>query len=383
MKKKILLIWILVLIMTSLSSAMEAPWKMKADMPTARMYLSTSVVNGKIYAIGGASKIEVGISAVEEYDPTTDAWTEKSPMPTPRWGFATSTVNGKIYAIGGAEGRPVSALTTIEEYDPVTDTWTTKSPMPTARWGLSTSVVNGKIYAIGGGIPSGYQVVEEYDPATDIWASKASMKIGRYALSTSVLNGKIYAIGGVTSYPSTTSRVEEYDPEADKWSPLATVASMPTSRTYFSTCVAYGRIFAIGGSDHPDGAPFSDVYEYDPEMNIWTTMDDMLTARMILSTSVVNEKIYAIGGSTIAVPWNALPTVEEYEPYPLIVDFNGDGIVNADDVCLMLDYWLTDEPLYDIAPHPFGDGIVDIQDLVLLAEHLTPKEVDPNEPSLP
>ncbi|MHC4121322.1 MAG: Kelch repeat-containing protein [Planctomycetota bacterium] len=370
MKKTISLIWILVLIMASLSSAIENLWESKADMPTARMYLSTSVANGKIYAIGGASTIEVGISAVEEYDPTTDLWTEKSPMPTPRWGLSTSVVNGKTYAIGGAEGHPMSPLNTVEEYDPNTDTWTTKSPMPTARWGLSTCVVNGKIYAIGGGIPSGYKVVEEYDPATDTWTTRASMKIGRYALSTSVLNGKIYAIGGVTSYPSTTPRVEEYDPETDQWGSLTKVASMPTARTFFSTCVAYGRIYAIGGSLNPDLGALSAVYEYDPEMNIWTTMDDMLSARTILSASVVNGKIYAIGGSTIAVPWNATSTVEEYEPYPLFVDFNGDGIVNADDVCLMLDYWLTDEPLYDIAPHPFGDGVVDVQDLTLLAEHL-------------
>jgi len=46
---------------------------------------------------------------------------------------------------------------------------------------------------------------------------------------------------------------------------------------------------------------------------------------------------------------------------------------------LMLDYWLTDEPLYDIAPRPFGDGIVDIQDLILLAEHLF-EEFPPVEP---
>lgn len=39
----------------------------------------------------------------------------------------------------------------------------------------------------------------------------------------------------------------------------------------------------------------------------------------------------------------------------------------------MLDYWLTDELLYDIAPRPLGDGIVDIQDLILLAEHLFDK----------
>ena len=66
-----------------------------------------------------------------------------------------------------------------------------------------------------------------------------------------------------------------------------------------------------------------------------------------------------------------------------VVDFNGDGIVDSVDVCMMLDYWHTDEPLYDIAPMPFGDGIVDVKDLVLLAEHLTIKEDEPNEPDLP
>jgi hypothetical protein len=53
-----------------------------------------------------------------------------------------------------------------------------------------------------------------------------------------------------------------------------------------------------------------------------------------------------------------------------IVDLNNDGIVNSLDVSLMVDYWGTDEPLYDIAPPPLGDGIVDIQDLILLSEHL-------------
>jgi hypothetical protein len=66
-----------------------------------------------------------------------------------------------------------------------------------------------------------------------------------------------------------------------------------------------------------------------------------------------------------------------------IVDFNGDGIVDSLDVGLMVDNWHTDEPLYDIAPMPFGDGIVDVKDLVLLSEHLTPKEVEPNESVLP
>jgi len=53
-----------------------------------------------------------------------------------------------------------------------------------------------------------------------------------------------------------------------------------------------------------------------------------------------------------------------------VVDLNGDSIVDATDMCIMVDYWGTDEPLCDIAPLPFGDGIVDVQDLIVLAEHL-------------
>jgi hypothetical protein len=55
---------------------------------------------------------------------------------------------------------------------------------------------------------------------------------------------------------------------------------------------------------------------------------------------------------------------------PLSVDFNGDGIVDSLDMCMMVEYWHTYEPYYDIAPSPFGDGIVDVQDLVLFSEHL-------------
>jgi len=84
---------------------------------------------------------------------------------------------------------------------------------------------------------------------------------------------------------------------------------------------------------------------------------------------VVDGKIYAIGGID-NYPAAACGTVEEYDPNPIVVDFNGDGIVDCVDMCMMLDYWHTDEPLYDISPRPLGDGIVDVQDLIVLAEHL-------------
>jgi hypothetical protein len=83
---------------------------------------------------------------------TISVWTTKVAMPTVRHGLASSVVNGKIYAIGGGyyDGSDDVFVGTVEEYDSALDTWTTKTPMPTVRGDLTSSVVNGKIYAIGG-----------------------------------------------------------------------------------------------------------------------------------------------------------------------------------------------------------------------------------------
>ncbi len=51
-------------------------------------------------------------------------------------------------------------------------------------------------------------------------------------------------------------------------------------------------------------------------------------------------------------------------------DLNSDGIVDSADMCIIVDNWHTSEPSCDLAPPPFGDGIVDVQDLVALAEYL-------------
>ena len=57
-------------------------------------------------------------------------------------------------------------------------------------------------------------------------------------------------------------------------------------------------------------------------------------------------------------------------PIEPVVDLNGDGVVNAVDLCIMVDHWGKNYPLCDIGPTPLGDGIVDVQDLIVLSEHL-------------
>jgi N-acetylneuraminic acid mutarotase len=303
--------------MASVCPATGDTWKQKADMPTARCTFSTGVVNERIYAIGGAkgrtdALRSVPLQIVEEYHPATDTWTRKADMPTARNALCVSVVDGRIFAIGGSEGI-AAPLDTVEEYNPETDTWTRKADMPTARYALSTSAVNGKIYAIGGSM-GGFQalsIVEQYDPVTDIWTRKADMPTARIHVSTSVADGKIYAIGGVTGKSASASRaVEQYDPATDTWTRKA---NMPSAGCTLSTSVVNGKIYAMGGSSPmPALAPLSTVQEYNPVTDTWTNKAAIPTARSGLSTSAVNGKIYAIGG--LANPTGmALATVEEYD----------------------------------------------------------------------
>jgi N-acetylneuraminic acid mutarotase len=131
-------------------------------MLTKRYVLSTSVVTGKIYAIGGAiTTHDPGLSIVEEYDPVTDVWTTKSPMPTARVTFlSTCSFNDIIYVIGGMSVD--NCLSNIETFDPETDAWNVEDPMPLGRGFLSTCSVGGKIYAIGGSPRN--TLVQEYTP---------------------------------------------------------------------------------------------------------------------------------------------------------------------------------------------------------------------------
>ncbi len=193
-------------------------WTKKADMPTARSCSTVGVVDGKIYVIGGTMAVGApwpGISTVEEYNPVTNTWAKKADMPTPRLDLGGSVVDGKIYAIGGTS-RNLVPVSIVEVYDPANDTWTEKKSMPTARGWLSTTVVNGKIYAIGGGgLANPLPTVEVYDPATDTWTKEADMPTARGCLSTCAVGGKIYAIGGSALrdllFALDRGIVEEYD----------------------------------------------------------------------------------------------------------------------------------------------------------------------------
>jgi N-acetylneuraminic acid mutarotase len=303
--------------MTPMSLLAQDLWTPKADMPTARFGLSATVVDGRVYAIGGGVYRGGMVRTVEEYNPATNSWVQKADMPTATCWHSTSAVDGKIYSIGN--WAPDAGLDTVVEYDPATDTWRERAEMPTPRKFLSTSVVNGKIYAIGGANLSSYclATVEEYDPTTNTWTTKSDMPTPRGSMSTSVVDGIIYAIGGARYEHTQSSAVEAYDPATDTWTRKA---PMPSARVFFSTSVVNGKIYAIGGcKGNYDILSSTSVEVYDPVTDTWAEMNPLPNPRAALATSTVNGKIYAIGGDlgTPRARWdNPASIVEELTVAP-------------------------------------------------------------------
>ena len=380
MTKPISFSLMLTLLLASASPSTAGTWARKADMPTATSLHAAAVVDGKIYTIGGTDNMWGYAdywSTVFTYDPQTDTWTRKADMPAGRARLATAVVDGKIYAIGGSPHADAE-VSTVEMYDPATDVWSRRADLPRARNWLSASTVNGKIYVIGGKIyPSATMVatVEVYDPATDTWTRKTDMPTARGMHAASVVDGKIYIIGGVTGdLGPWISTVEEYDPMTDTWTRKA---DMPTAKTAHTSTALYGKIFVMGGANSWS-SPLSMVEVYDPATDSWAREADMPTARLSHSANVVHGEIYVIGGSLHVSSWTPTPAVEVYDlgliaPPP---DFNGDGLVDIQDLLRLIDSWDQDDPVVDIAP-PFGDGIVDVHDLELLMSYWEQPVDDP------
>jgi len=294
----------------------EGKWSRKADLPVAMGFHSINEVNGKIYVIGGTDKFwfqdPKPFSTVYEYNPKTNIWSNKADMLTPRAWHRSTVIDGKIYVIGGVEKKSVFS-NAVEVYDPITDSWEIKTDIPIEKSEFAIGQVNGKIYVIGGHNipPPAFSTVEEYDPRTDKWAVKSNMPIARTFITGCVADNKIYVFGGSCDNLGleSFSTVEIYDPVTDTWK---IGADMPEPRAVLTSCAIDKMIYVMGGTDG-SGRVYPTVDIYDTENDEWIKDSDMPVARVSATNyPVIDGKIYVIGG--VSSNLSFLSDVWEYKP---------------------------------------------------------------------
>lgn len=94
-----------------------------------------TAADGRIYAIGGASKHNRTVKTVEVYDIRADSWSRAPSLCIARRGPGVALgLDGRLYAIGGygaTRGGPLTADTvvTVETYDPATRRWEEIAPI--------------------------------------------------------------------------------------------------------------------------------------------------------------------------------------------------------------------------------------------------------------
>jgi N-acetylneuraminic acid mutarotase len=253
--------------------------------------LGVAVVDGKIYAIGGASG-DGFLSNNEEYDPATNSWTSKASIPTARSAFGIAVYQNKIYCLGGYVKGGATGVN--EVYDPATDTWETKKAVPTPTLNIRANVVDGKFYLIGGG-PNG-TLNQGYDPANDTWFTKASVPTAVSSYASAVVENRIYVI--------TSDLNQIYDAEHDSWSlgvppPLSLVLGSAGATTGVN---APERLYVFGVEAN---LPFWQlttrnfiVQSYNPKTDSWAVCASVPKGRNGAAVAVIDDLLYVIGGFT-------------------------------------------------------------------------------------
>ena len=279
-------------------------WTTKMSMPTVRGDFAIAVFQDKIYAIGGLTRSGQWTTELtdvnEVYDPATDTWTIKTSMLIPKAGLSATVVDDKIYLIGGftqaanTTHHPASRETLV--YDPIVDSWSTKTSMPIVTLDYATAVVDDKIYVISG-VSSAYSdnlinPTQIYDPETDTWSLGAPIpypiqQAAAGATTGSVAPKKIYVMGGFTSFYWPTNKNQVYDSEKDTWS---SGADMPTPLFDLGVTAVDDQLYAIGGCPGYLQGSTAAVEKYTPvgyipEFTSWTPL--MITLVSFLVVAVV------------------------------------------------------------------------------------------------
>jgi N-acetylneuraminic acid mutarotase len=211
-------------------------WEILSAMSYARKCVASTVLNGKLYAIGGQ-----GLSSVEIYDPLTNTWATGSALPSEVANGAAITVGGKIYLIGGRNSSN-QKISQVLCFDPSSDQWTTMANMPTAREGLKLAFYDSRIWALGGQNTSKLNKVESYDPSTNSWKTEASLQITRYMPVSWISNGDLYLGGGYNG--SFRSSIEVYDSVSKVWRYKGNLAEKNEGG---DSVVVDGTLYLIGG----------------------------------------------------------------------------------------------------------------------------------------
>ncbi len=283
------------------------------SMTTARFSLGATVLNGTLYAAGGAKffnsggkLVSIAVSAVEAYPlSSSGSWEKTASLASARYALGLAGYGSTLFSFGGTKDG-VNHFSDVDSVSVTGTVWDTACALPVPFAGSAVCAIGNKTYCIGGitkvadsDVVS--NAIYEFDASTGQCVLKNYMRTRRVFHQAAVLNGKIYIIGGLAGASSLNDCVAQASMEvfnpATNMSEPDTFGSLGTPRYYFGAAEANGKLYALGGcSSEQSAASLSSIEEYDPAFNIWSVKADMPAARSNFAAVSWQGAVYAVGG---------------------------------------------------------------------------------------
>ena len=292
------------------SATAELDWKELPDMPVGKWEAGTTVLDKKLYVMGGYSEGVKSTKISHVFDPSDSSWTKIQDMPS-AISHMNLVLDGRTiwFAGGFKDGYKGHAIAEVWNYNIDLDRYTAAPLLPEPRAGGGLALVGRNLHYIGGlkadrDTDSGTHWVLDLDAWKDGaagWTGAAPLPLPRNQFSCVTVDGKIYAIGGQLNHDSQQldqARVDIYDPATDSWSQGP---SLPKGHSHgeAGTFVHEGRIYMVGGHTTKEGKRKTidpDVLALTPGGE-WELIGKLPRPLSSPAAAIINNKLYVAGGS--------------------------------------------------------------------------------------
>ncbi|MBV9513159.1 MAG: protein kinase, partial [Mycobacteriaceae bacterium] len=279
-----------------------AQWRTLPDAPTPRLMMAWTVLDGKVWVIGGM-RDGAALKTVQSYDPQTGAWAPGPDLPIPLHHAAAATYHGEVVVVGGASDNLAQASNKV--FVLRAGNWVELPALTHARAASGAAVVGDQLVVVGG------QNNKQLVPQTEVfdgssWRDAPDLPTPREHLAAVSDGTFVYVVGGrFLSADKNSAAFDKFDPVSNTWT---TLVDMPTPRGSYGAAYLDGRIVAVGGEEPTQ--VLNAVEMYDVADGKWTKLAPLPTARHAEVVAAVGNTVYAIGGANRPTHEGPVATVE-------------------------------------------------------------------------
>ncbi len=329
-------------------------WGDKNEAQNKRDSGTACLVDGKIYSFGGFAGGNNALRSWEVYTPQTDTWE----YPYGNWmlknrAHLTSTVlDGKIYIIGGyttvGDGGNVDL---VSVFDAQERSFTQVESLPEAICLAWAVTANDKIYLTGGidDDDNALATIYTFDPdageGTKWQALSTAMTTPRFAHGAVALEDKIYIFGGLEDWEDEEVYLSTGEILDLSTGTVSAMADMPIALARFGVACDGRYIYAVGGTNNDFWyTPKDVVLRYDTKTDTWSSLPDrQLTQGKLAAPAVFIEDLglfsitgginaTATGTSISSSSFAATKAVSFLDVWA-VTDDDADLIPDTDDNC--------------------------------------------------